>query len=64
MVYVSIMRDLKRVYVTQGVDIFGYKVNSRNATYHHIIRADDLKLLGFSTSKTFENGIIFNRKRT
>ena len=57
-----VMEVLKNIYVKNGVDILNYKTTSDNyLTYHHIIKVEELELLGFPTTKTLENGIALTR---
>ncbi len=57
-----VMRYLYDTYIVDDIDIFNYEVGFMNkATYHHIIKVEDLKLLGFSTRKTIENGIALSQ---
>ncbi len=50
---------LTLIYIEKGMDIFNYQITNNNKlTYHHIIKIEELKSLGFPTTKTIENGIM------
>ena len=52
------MKYLYDTYMYHDIDIFNFEANSKNrVTYHHIIKKEELKLLGFTTRKTIENGL-------
>ena len=54
----KVMKYLCKTYILNNIDIFNYEANTENkVTYHHIIKKEELKLLGFPTRKTIENGI-------
>ena len=58
----QIMKYLYNTYIFNNIDIFNFEATSTNkVTYHHIIKVEDLKLLGFPTKKTVENGIALTR---
>ena len=58
----KIMRDLYDIYIENGIDIMNFEASKENkVTYHHIIKVEDLLLLGFPTKKTIENGIALTR---
>ena len=57
-----IIKILKDIYIVDVIDIFNYKITSENIlSYHHIIKVEDLKALGFPTQKNLENGIVISR---
>lgn len=58
----KIMKHLYDIYIYHDIDIFNYAATSENkVTYHHIIKKEELRLLGFPTRKTIENGIALTR---
>ncbi len=58
----SVMKCLVDTYIYKGYDILNFRISKNNAlTYHHIIKQEDLKALGFKTTKTIENGIPLTR---
>lgn len=60
--YVIVMETLKNIYFVDDYDIFNFLLSSKNyITYHHLIHQEDLKLLGFSTKPTIQNGIALTR---
>lgn len=53
---------LSDIYIINGIDVMGFEVTPTNIiTYHHLIKVEDLKMLGFPTDKTMENGIVLTR---
>ena len=58
----KIMRDLYDIYIENGIDIMNFEASKENkVTYHHIIKVEDLLLLGFPIKKTMENGLALTR---
>ncbi len=57
-----VMKYLYDTYMLNNVDILNFEASKDNkVTYHHIIKVEDLNLLGFPTKKTIENGIVLTR---
>ena len=58
----KIMKYLYDTYIFQNIDVLNFEVTPKNkVTYHHIIKKEELNLLGFPTRKTIENGIALTR---
>ena len=58
----KIMEYLYDTYIYHDIDVFSYEATPENkVTYHHIIKKEELSLLGFPTKKTIENGIALTR---
>lgn len=56
------MKTLYDLYIINDIDIFNFKADKDNLiTYHHIVKVEQLKALGFPTNKTIENGIALTR---
>ncbi len=57
-----LMKYLYDTYLYNHIDIFNFEASRENkVTYHHIIKVEELKLLGFPVKKTVENGIALTR---
>lgn len=53
-----VVNTLSDIYIPNGIDVFNYEITRDNRpSYHHIIKKEDLKLLGFPVNPTIENGI-------
>lgn len=49
----NLMKYLCNLYIVDDIDILNFKASKENKiTYHHIIKVEELKLLGFPTKKT------------
>lgn len=58
----NLMKYLCNLYIVDDIDILNFKASKENKiTYHHIIKVEELKLLGFPTKKTLKNGIALTR---
>ena len=56
-----VVKTLSEIYILDGLDVFNYELSKKNySSYHHIIKKEDLKLLGFPVNPTLENGIILS----
>jgi hypothetical protein len=56
------MKELCELYFINNIDILNFKASKTNyITYHHIIHVEDLKSLGFETTKTIENGLALTK---
>lgn len=54
----SVIRELRNIYVENNMDVLNFKILPGNPlTYHHVIEQWELEALGFSKRQTLENGL-------